>query len=79
MPAISVEHLTKTYEGVDAVKDVTFEMSEGEVFALLGPNGAGKTTTIEILEGFRKRDGVASRCSATTQPTWQPAGSCANE
>ncbi len=57
MPAIAVEHLTKTYEGVDAVKGVTFEVNEGEVFALLGPNGAGKTTTIEILEGFRKRDG----------------------
>jgi ABC-2 type transport system ATP-binding protein len=57
MPAVSVEHLAKTYEGVDAVKDVTFEVNEGEVFALLGPNGAGKTTTIEILEGFRKRDG----------------------
>lgn len=57
MPAISVEKLTKTYEGVDAVKDVTFEVNEGEVFALLGPNGAGKTSTIEVLEGFRKRDG----------------------
>jgi ABC-2 type transport system ATP-binding protein len=57
VPTISVEHLTKTYEGTDAVKDVTFEVNEGEVFALLGPNGAGKTTAIEILEGFRKRDG----------------------
>jgi ABC-2 type transport system ATP-binding protein len=57
VPAVSVEHLAKTYEGVDAVREVTFEINEGEVFALLGPNGAGKTTTIEILEGFRKRDG----------------------
>ena len=38
-----------------AVKDVTFEVEKGEVFALLGPNGAGKTTTVEILEGFRDR------------------------
>ncbi len=57
MPAVSVEHLLKAYEGAEAVKDVAFEVEEGEVFALLGPNGAGKTTIIEILEGFRKRDG----------------------
>jgi ABC-2 type transport system ATP-binding protein len=37
------------------VSDVSFEVSQGEVFALLGPNGAGKTTIIEILEGFRDR------------------------
>jgi ABC-2 type transport system ATP-binding protein len=55
--AVSVEHLRKRYGDIDAVKDVAFEVSQGEVFALLGPNGAGKTTTIEILEGFRKRDG----------------------
>ena len=56
MPSVSVENLVKTYEGTEAVKDVAFEVHEGEVFALLGPNGAGKTTIIEILEGFRKRD-----------------------
>jgi ABC-type cobalamin transport system ATPase subunit len=38
------------------VRDVSFEVQKGEVFALLGPNGAGKTTTVEILEGFRTRD-----------------------
>jgi ABC-2 type transport system ATP-binding protein len=53
---VSVEHLSKRYGDVEAVKDVAFEVRQGEVFALLGPNGAGKTTTIEILEGFRKRD-----------------------
>jgi ABC-2 type transport system ATP-binding protein len=56
VPAVSVEHLAKSYQGVEAVQDVTFEVKEGEVFALLGPNGAGKTTIIEILEGFRRRD-----------------------
>jgi ABC-2 type transport system ATP-binding protein len=53
---VSVEHLSKCYGEIEAVKDVTFEVEQGEVFALLGPNGAGKTTTIEILEGFRTRD-----------------------
>ena len=57
MPAVSVSHLAKSYGNVVAVKDVTFEVEKGEVFALLGPNGAGKTTTIEILEGFRDRSG----------------------
>ena len=56
MSVVSVEQLVKSYQGTEAVKDVTFEVTEGEVFALLGPNGAGKTTIIEILEGFRKRD-----------------------
>jgi len=59
VPAVSVSHLAKSYGDVDAVKDVTFEVEKGEVFALLGPNGAGKTTTIEILEGFRDRSGGA--------------------
>ena len=55
MPAISVEHLSKSYGDTVAVRDVSFEVQKGEVFALLGPNGAGKTTTVEILEGFRDR------------------------
>jgi ABC-2 type transport system ATP-binding protein len=54
--AVSVVGLVKSYQGTQAVKDVTFEVNEGEVFALLGPNGAGKTSIIEVLEGFRKRD-----------------------
>jgi ABC-2 type transport system ATP-binding protein len=57
MPAVSVRHLSKSYGDTVAVRDVSFEVERGEVFALLGPNGAGKTTTIEILEGFRDRSG----------------------
>jgi ABC-2 type transport system ATP-binding protein len=59
MPAIRVEHLSKSYGDTEAVRDVSFEVQRGEVFALLGPNGAGKTTTVEILEGFRDRSGGA--------------------
>jgi ABC-2 type transport system ATP-binding protein len=55
--AIEVSELTKSYGSVEALRGVTFEVAEGEVFGLLGPNGAGKTTTVEILEGYRQRDG----------------------
>ncbi|HUF02496.1 MAG TPA: ABC transporter ATP-binding protein [Gaiellaceae bacterium] len=57
MTAIVVRDLRKSYDGVEALRGVSFEVEEGEVFGLLGPNGAGKTTTVEILEGFRARDG----------------------
>jgi ABC-2 type transport system ATP-binding protein len=55
--AISVRGLRKSYNGMDAVRGVDFDIERGEVFGLLGPNGAGKTTTVEILEGYRRRDG----------------------
>jgi ABC-2 type transport system ATP-binding protein len=55
--AIVVSDLTKSYGDVQAVRGVSFDVAEGEVFGLLGPNGAGKTTTVEILEGYRRRDG----------------------
>ena len=55
--AISVSGLRKTYGHLEAVRGVDFEIAAGEVFGLLGPNGAGKTTTVEILEGYRQRDG----------------------
>ncbi|HEY2279368.1 MAG TPA: ABC transporter ATP-binding protein [Streptosporangiaceae bacterium] len=53
MNAIEVEHLTKRFGGVTAVRDVSFVVPAGQVVALLGPNGAGKTTLIEILEGLQ--------------------------
>jgi len=54
--AVLVDDLRKSYGEHDALRGVSFEIREGEVFSLLGPNGAGKTTTIEILEGYRRRD-----------------------
>jgi ABC-2 type transport system ATP-binding protein len=55
--AVRVEDLRKSYGGHEALRGISFEIREGEVFSLLGPNGAGKTTTIEILEGYRRRNG----------------------
>jgi ABC-2 type transport system ATP-binding protein len=55
--AIRIRGLTKSYGEHRAVAGLDLDVEVGEVFALLGPNGAGKTTTVEILEGFRDRDG----------------------
>jgi ABC-2 type transport system ATP-binding protein len=56
-PVLQVANLTKRYGEVEAVRGISFQVNEGEVFGLLGPNGAGKTSTIEILEGLRDADG----------------------
>ena len=56
MLPIEVTSLKKHYGNLKAVDDISFKVSQGEVFGLLGPNGAGKTTTIEIMEGLRERD-----------------------
>jgi ABC-2 type transport system ATP-binding protein len=56
-PALVVRGLRKTYGAVEAVRGIDLSVRRGEIFALLGPNGAGKTTTVEILEGYRARDG----------------------
>ncbi|MEU5896679.1 ABC transporter ATP-binding protein [Streptomyces venezuelae] len=57
MTAVTAQHLRKSYGRQEVLRGVDFTVAEGEIFALLGPNGAGKTTTLEILEGFRARDG----------------------
>jgi ABC-2 type transport system ATP-binding protein len=51
MNAIAVENLTRDYDGLRAVDQITFTVAEGEIFGFLGPNGAGKTTTIRMLTG----------------------------
>jgi ABC-2 type transport system ATP-binding protein len=55
--AISVRGLVKRYGDRNAVDGLDLDIRRGEIFALLGPNGAGKTTTVEVLEGYRDRDG----------------------
>jgi ABC-2 type transport system ATP-binding protein len=78
--AIEVRGLRKSYRSgksvLDAVRGIDLEVRTGEIFALLGPNGAGKTSTIEILEGYRSRDGgelrVLGEDPATTNlPIWR--------
>ncbi len=52
---IRVENLVKNYGQFEAVKSVSFNVEEGEIFGLLGPNGAGKSTTLEIIETLRPK------------------------
>jgi ABC-2 type transport system ATP-binding protein len=52
---ISVKNLVKKYGEFEAVKGITFDVYDGEIFGLLGPNGAGKSTTLEIIETLREK------------------------
>ena len=52
---ISVKDLVKNYGDFQAVRSISFDVEEGEIFGLLGPNGAGKSTTLEIIETLRSK------------------------
>ena len=56
LPAIKAQNLDKHFGDIHAVRDVSFELQQGEIFSLLGPNGAGKTTTIGMISGLLKPD-----------------------
>jgi len=56
MQAVEISHLRKTYGPVVAADDVSFSVTDGEIFGILGPNGAGKTTTVECAVGLRSPD-----------------------
>ena len=53
---LHIDHLSKTFDTIKAVDDISFEVAEGEIFGFLGPNGAGKTTTISMIAGVLKPD-----------------------
>jgi ABC-2 type transport system ATP-binding protein len=52
---ISVQELSKKYGDFEAVKQISFEVYQGEIYRLLGPNGAGNSTTLEIIETLREK------------------------
>lgn len=53
---LKISHLSKTFDSLKAVDDISFDVGEGEIFGFLGPNGAGKTTTISMIAGLLKSD-----------------------
>jgi ABC-2 type transport system ATP-binding protein len=71
--AVSAHGLTKRYGAAQVLHGIDLEMRSGELLAVVGPNGAGKTTLVEILEGYRERDGGVVEVLGTdpAQPTSQ--------
>jgi ABC-2 type transport system ATP-binding protein len=63
---LRVSHLRKTYGPLVAVDDVSFSVTEGEIFGILGPNGAGKTATVECAIGLRSPDSGKGRSKGPT-------------
>ena len=57
MPAIQTDHLTKRFDDLTAVDDLTLTVDEGEIFGLVGPDGAGKTTTMRLLTSIMEPSG----------------------
>ena len=61
VPAVAVESLTKRFDDLVAVDDVSFDVADREIFGIIGPNGAGKTTLMECLEGLQRRTSGAAQ------------------
>ena len=56
MADVTLQNITKRFKGVTALKDVSFDIKDGEFFVLLGPTGAGKTTTLRVIAGLERQD-----------------------
>ena len=63
---LSVKNIIKTYPGVIAINDVSFDVEEGEIHALIGENGAGKSTLIKVLS-FRIPERLSWKAKNTTR------------
>src|SRR5512138_2161098 len=56
MSDVTLQHVTKRFGMITALKDVSFSIKDGEFFVLLGPTGAGKTTTLRVISGLEHQD-----------------------
>lgn len=71
-PMLQVSNLTKTFAGVTAVDDVSFDVLPGSIVGLIGPNGSGKSTTIDCLTGFARPDGGRVNFDGREVTGWRP-------
>ena len=66
---LEIEHLSKAYRSVKAIKNLSLSIEQGQSYGLLGPNGSGKTTTLSILTGILRQDsGAFSWFGAPPEP-----------
>jgi branched-chain amino acid transport system ATP-binding protein len=75
-PLLEVRGIGKRFGGVQAVHDLSFEMTRGEVLGLIGPNGAGKTTVFNLLSGFLAPDGGEVRFDGRSLAGLKPHAVC---
>jgi len=71
-PLLSVERLSKAFGGVQAVREVSFELEHGQLLALIGPNGAGKSTCFNMLNGQLAPDGGRVRLEGADVTAFRP-------
>ena len=72
---LKVEGMTRRFGGLVAVKDLSFEVREGEILGLIGPNGAGKSTTFNVVSGYYKPTSGRLAFKGGTSPAWGRRGS----
>jgi branched-chain amino acid transport system ATP-binding protein len=77
VPLLEVRGLAKRFGGLQAVRDLSFALREGEIVSLIGPNGAGKTTVFSLLSGFHVPDAGAIRLRGRSLVGLQPHAICA--
>ena len=74
MARLQIDHVTKRYGEVHAVRDVSLDVADGEFVVLLGPSGCGKTTTLRVIAGFAEPTSGAVRLGGrdiTSLPPWK--------
>ena len=64
--------VSRSFEGVQALRGVTLELARGEVVGLIGPNGAGKSTLVNVLSGFDRPDGGSVELAGQDVTRWSP-------
>lgn len=71
-PVLSVHGITKSFGGLKALMDVSFDINEGDVFGIIGPNGSGKTTLINCITGFIRTEAGKVKFKGKDITGWQP-------